>query len=72
MSQKLSNISKKLYFRPLGHDLFGCLNTKKNHVHRYHITLQLKFKNQFAYNCYAIIPWVLQLLCNYPFKNTVY
>jgi hypothetical protein len=33
----------------------------KNHVHRNHTTLQPKFKKQLIYNCYVIIPWVLQL-----------
>jgi hypothetical protein len=37
-----------------------------------HIILQLKLKNKIVYNYYVTIPWVLQLLCNYPFKNTVY
>jgi hypothetical protein len=44
----------------------------ENHVHWNHTTLQLKLKKQIIYNCYAIIPWVLQLLCNYPFRNTMY
>jgi hypothetical protein len=45
--------------------------TMKNFVHWNHITLQVKFKKQFICNCYAIIPWVLQLLCNYHFRNVV-
>jgi hypothetical protein len=72
MSQKLSNIFKVLYFKPLGHDLLECLNTMNIRVRQNHITLQLKLKKQLAYNCDAIIPWVLQLLCNYPVKNIVY
>jgi hypothetical protein len=44
----------------------------RNHVHQNHTTLQLKLKKQLIYNYYATIPWVLQLLCNYPLKNMVY
>jgi hypothetical protein len=44
----------------------------KNRVCWYHSTLQLKLKKQLAYNYYTIIPWVLQLLCNFPFRNMVY
>jgi hypothetical protein len=47
-------------------------STMKNCVHRNHTTLQLKIKKQFVYNYCATIPWVLQLMCNYPFKNMVY
>jgi hypothetical protein len=46
--------------------------TMRNHLCQNHITLQLKFKKQLAYNYYPTIPWVLQLPCNYPLKNTVY
>jgi hypothetical protein len=31
-----------------------------------------KTQKQLIYKYYAIIPWVLQLLCNYPFRNMVY
>jgi hypothetical protein len=34
--------------------------------------LHLKLKKQFMYNCYVAIPWVLELLCNYHFKNMMY
>ncbi len=44
--------------------------TMKNCICENYITLQLKFKKQFIYNCYATIPWVLQLLCNYPLGIT--
>jgi len=37
-----------------------------------YITLQLKIKKQFIYNYCAIIYWVLQLMCNYPYRNMVY
>ncbi len=37
-----------------------------------HTTLQLKLKKQLIYDCYATIPWVLQILCNYPLKNMMY
>jgi hypothetical protein len=47
-------------------------NIVRNCVHRNHIILQLKLKKQLIYNCYATIPWVLQLLYNYPLKNMVY
>jgi hypothetical protein len=32
----------------------------------------IKIQKKLIYNCYATIPWVLQLLCNYPLKNTMY
>jgi hypothetical protein len=44
----------------------------RNHICQNHTTLQLKLKKQLAYNYYTTIPWVLQLLCNYPLRNTVY
>jgi hypothetical protein len=44
----------------------------KKFVNRNHTTLQLKFKKQLIYNCYATIPSILQLLCNYPLRNTMY
>jgi hypothetical protein len=47
-------------------------NTMRNHIRQNHITLQLKFKKQLKYNCYATIHWVLQLLCNYSLRNMVY
>jgi hypothetical protein len=40
----------------------------RNYVYQNHTTLQLKVKKQLIYNCYAIILWVLQLLCNYPLE----
>ncbi len=46
--------------------------TMKNCIHRNHITLQLKFKTKFIYNYYVVIFWVLQLICNYPFRNMMY
>ncbi len=44
----------------------------KNFIHQNHITLHLKLKKQLMYNCYVAIPWVLELLCNYHFKNMMY
>jgi len=44
----------------------------KNCICWNHTTLQWKFKKQLIYNCYATIFLVLQLLCNYPLRNTVY
>jgi hypothetical protein len=38
----------------------------RNLVRRNHVTLQLKLKKNLVYNCYATIPWILQLLWNYP------
>jgi hypothetical protein len=32
----------------------------------------IKTKKKLIYNYYATIPWVLQLLCNYPLKNMVH
>jgi hypothetical protein len=40
----------------------------ENHICWNHTTLQLKLKNKLIYNYSPIIPWVLQLLCNYPFR----
>jgi hypothetical protein len=44
----------------------------KTCVHQNHTTLQVKFKKQHIHNYYATIPWVLQLVCNYPTRNIVY
>jgi hypothetical protein len=49
-----------------------CDSSTRNRVHRNHTTLQLKLKKQLIYNCCVTIPWVSQLLCNYPLRNMVY
>jgi hypothetical protein len=46
--------------------------TMRTRICRNHTSFQLKFKKQFIYNYCATIPWVLQLLCNYPPRNMVY
>jgi hypothetical protein len=47
-------------------------STMRNRVRKNHTTLQLKLKKQLVYNCYVTIPWVLQLVCNCPLRNTMY
>ncbi len=41
---------------------------EKSNICQNHTTLQLKLRKNFIYNYYATIPWVLQLLCNYPLE----
>ncbi len=48
----------------------GALNIPRSCFHQNPIALWLKLKKQLVYNYCAIIPWVLQLLCNYPLENT--
>jgi hypothetical protein len=42
----------------------------KNYVYQNHISLQLELKKQLVYNYCATIPLVLQVLFNYPLRNT--
>jgi hypothetical protein len=47
------------------------MHYEKLHLPKLH-NLTTKIQKKLIYNYYVIIPWVLQLLCNYPFRNTAH